>query len=217
MGVNRSTWAVSLRSAACMTRLKRRSNRSRGDIRLMSGGVPPPAAPPPNDSVPAAAPVEAPALAISGATGVGFPRMTRNRMAPSRTRQSAPATIQAVRSRRGSPAVGGGPPAGRPQRWQNRAWGERSARQAAQVRATRLAPQALQKLPDAALPHAGHPAGEVVLGAEAYTGGGAWKRTLGPYPAPHPGISFSTLTHYLALHRPGDRQTWRRPSSGRVV
>jgi hypothetical protein len=58
-------------------------------------------------------------------------------------------------------------PAGRPQRWQNLACGARSARQPSQLRATRLAPQALQKLPDAGLPQAGQIGGDAVIAAEA--------------------------------------------------
>jgi hypothetical protein len=42
-----------------------------------------------------------------------------------------------------------------PQRWQNRAWGLSSARHAEQARGARLAPQALQKLPDASAPQSG--------------------------------------------------------------
>ena len=84
-------------------------------------------------------------------------RITLNTMAAEQDRRRRPATSQAMRSRAGTP---GRPPtapgaAGWPQRWQNRAWGESAARQAAQVRATRLAPQALQNLPAAAAPQAG--------------------------------------------------------------
>jgi hypothetical protein len=56
---------------------------------------------------------------------------------------------------------------GRPQRWQNRAWGDKSARHAAQLRGTKLAPQALQKLPEAGLPQAGQGGAAAVIGAEA--------------------------------------------------
>ncbi|HEX7337680.1 MAG TPA: hypothetical protein VF252_10770 [Gemmatimonadales bacterium] len=55
-------------------------------------------------------------------------------------------------------------PAGWPQRWQNRAWGESSARQALHDRGPRLAPQAVQNLPDgAAAPQAGQVAEEGVV------------------------------------------------------
>jgi hypothetical protein len=47
-------------------------------------------------------------------------------------------------------------PIGVPHRWQNRACGDSSARQAVQDRALRLAPHALQKFPDAVLPQDGH-------------------------------------------------------------
>jgi hypothetical protein len=47
------------------------------------------------------------------------------------------------------------PGAEAPQRWQNRAWGESSARQAAQARAPSGAPQAVQKFPEPAAPQAG--------------------------------------------------------------
>jgi hypothetical protein len=72
----------------------------------------------------------------------------------------------AVRSRAVSPAAL--EPAGRPQRWQNRACGESSALQPAQRRGTRLAPQALQNFPVAGLPQAGQVVvAAVVIGAEA--------------------------------------------------
>src|SRR6185295_5137247 len=110
-------------------------------------------------------------------------------------------------------------PVGRPHRWQKRAWGDRSARQPAQVRATRLAPQALQKLPEAGLPQAGQTEGEAVIAAEAYTDAEAGKRTPGPYPTTTPGISFSGHRASFPRHptRHGDRQTWRTPSSGRAA
>src|SRR5438128_6220413 len=133
-----------------MTRLNRRSNRSRGDIWLISGALPAASVP----ANPAAGPAPSralwePALAMSGATGAGASRTTLKMIIARRATHSAPATSQAVRSRAGSAAETGPPgavdgPAGRPQRWQKRAWGERSARQPAQLRATRLAPQALQ-------------------------------------------------------------------------
>jgi hypothetical protein len=57
------------------------------------------------------------------------------------------------------------PLTGVPHRWQNRAWGESSAQQAVQARSVRLAPQALQKLPDAAEPQDGQVVvGEVIAG-----------------------------------------------------
>jgi hypothetical protein len=72
----------------------------------------------------------------------------------------------AVRSRAGSRAPSA--PAGRPQRWQNRACGESSAWHPAQARGTKLAPQALQKLPEAGLPQTGQTVvAAVVIGAEA--------------------------------------------------
>ena len=46
-------------------------------------------------------------------------------------------------------------PTGVPHRWQNRACGDSSARQVVHDRAVRLAPQALQKFPDAGLPQDG--------------------------------------------------------------
>jgi hypothetical protein len=58
-------------------------------------------------------------------------------------------------------------PVGRPQRWQKRACGARSARQLPHARGTRLDPQALQKLPEAGLPQAGQGDGVAVIGAEA--------------------------------------------------
>lgn len=63
-----------------------------------------------------------------------------------------PAKIQAARSEPGArpPA-----PAGRPQRWQNLAWAPRGARQWTQLLGARLAPQALQNFPEAAVPQAG--------------------------------------------------------------
>src|SRR6185437_4276867 len=158
------------RSPACMTRLKSRSNRSRGVIRLMSGAAPAvPAANGARPSPPAPLPLSAPELAMSGATGAGAPRTTFNRMVARSARHRTPAATQAVRSRAGRGArCPGAPPgaAGRPQRWQKRAWGERSARQAGQLRAIRLAPHELQKLPEAGLPQAGQGAGEV-MAAEA--------------------------------------------------
>ncbi len=63
-----------------------------------------------------------------------------------------PAKIQAVRS---DPAVRASAPAGRPQRWQNLAWGPSGARQRTQLLGARLAPQALQNFPEAAAPQAG--------------------------------------------------------------
>jgi hypothetical protein len=63
-----------------------------------------------------------------------------------------PAKIQAARS---DPAVRPSAPTGRPQRWQNLAWGPRGARQRTQLRGARLPPQALQNFPEAAAPQAG--------------------------------------------------------------
>ena len=109
----------------------------------------------------------APAFAMSGAAGGDALRTTFSMIAASRMTQSTPAAIHAVRSRDGTPAGAAPAPAGRPQRWQNRACGARSARQPAHARATRLAPQALQKFPEAGVPHAGHGEGVAVIGAEA--------------------------------------------------
>jgi hypothetical protein len=75
----------------------------------------------------------------------------------------AAAKIQAQRSdgRAGASAA-----AGRPQRWQNRARGDSAVPQPSQARAARLAPQLLQKRPEAGLPHAGHVTGvDAVIGA----------------------------------------------------
>jgi hypothetical protein len=75
-----------------------------------------------------------------------------------------PATIHAFRSERDAAAA----PAGWPQRWQKRARGDSSAWQLEQVRRPKLAPQALQKFPDAWTPHAGQVAEEgVVMEREA--------------------------------------------------
>jgi len=90
---------------------------------------------------------------MSGATGWGDALDTLYTMPPTSRRQSAPATIHAFRS----DAVVAGAPllTGWPHRWQKRAWGDSSARQAAQARAMRLAPHELQKFPLAAVPHEG--------------------------------------------------------------
>jgi hypothetical protein len=60
-----------------------------------------------------------------------------------------------VQARRSDGRAAGDPPTGVPQRWQNRAWGESSARHAEHARALRLAPQLLQKFPDAEAPQLG--------------------------------------------------------------
>jgi hypothetical protein len=52
---------------------------------------------------------------------------------------------------------------GWPQRWQNRAWGESSARQRVQARGERLAPQLLQNFPDAEAPQTGQVVAEGVV------------------------------------------------------
>src|SRR4051812_4951166 len=75
-------------------------------------------------------------------------------MPPTRRTQRRAATIQATRLA-GAPTGRVPPAVGWPHRWQKRAWGDNSARQKAQARAARLAPQLLQKLPEAAAPHAG--------------------------------------------------------------
>jgi len=67
----------------------------------------------------------------------------------------APAKIQAPRSERRAPA------AGLPQRWQKRAWAERSAPHPSQLRWVRLAPQLPQNRPAAGPPQAGQ---DVVVG-----------------------------------------------------
>src|SRR5581483_10738512 len=162
MGVNPSTVAVSPRSAAAITRLKSRSNRSRGDIRLMSGAGPAGSGP-----APSGAEAATPGFAMSGTAGAGASRATFQTIAPTRTRATAPPVSQATRSERPpspAPPARPGPPAapapgpgstGRPQRWQNRARAESRAPQWAQPRGTRLAPQVLQKFPSARAPQAG--------------------------------------------------------------
>src|SRR5215208_1553619 len=138
IGVNWATWAESPCSAACIIRLNSRSKRSRGLRLLMSGARPG---------------LLAPALAISGATGWGDALDTLYTMPPTSSRQSAPATIHARRSDGG---MEGAPPlTGCPHRWQKRAWGDSSARQAAQARGVRLAPHELQKFPLPAVPQEG--------------------------------------------------------------
>ena len=77
----------------------------------------------------------------------------------------------AFRSDRGF-RVAGWLPTGRPHRWQKRACGESSARQPAQLRGIRLAPQALQKLPAPAAPQDG----QVSVGVEAVI----WARSVTP-------------------------------------
>jgi hypothetical protein len=141
--------------------LNSRSNRSRGVIWLMSGAGPEGAG-----WLGLSCALTAPALAMSGAAGGPALLATLNTIAPMSTTHRAPATSQAVRSRAGVPAAAGAP-TGRPQRWQKRARGLRSARQPAQVRTIRLAPQALQKFPAAGAPQAGHGVGLAVIGAEA--------------------------------------------------
>src|SRR5689334_19907733 len=135
----------------------------------MSGGAPPDAAadgPPTPRPVTSSLALWAPALAISGAAAGRASRITLNTMSDRSTTHSPAATIQAVRSRAGSEAARPAPTC-RPQRWQNRARGERSARHPAQVRGTRLAPQALQNLPEAGLPQAGQVVRAAVIGPEA--------------------------------------------------
>jgi hypothetical protein len=87
---------------------------------------------------------------MSGTAGSGAELDTLYAIPPTRATHSTVAMIQALRS---ESARGREPPlAGAPHRWQNRAWGESSARQAVQDRPVRLAPQALQKFPEAGLP-----------------------------------------------------------------
>jgi hypothetical protein len=78
-----------------------------------------------------------------------------------------PAKIQAERSERGAVARPVAvPAAGRPQRWQNRAWGESCAPHPSQLRGVRLAPQWLQNRPSAGFPQAGQDVvGGVVIAA----------------------------------------------------
>ncbi len=96
---------------------------------------------------------------MSGAAGGRqSPDHLEDDRAEQQQRTVPPATIQAVRSRAAVPAglaSAEGSGAGCPHRWQNRAWAESRAWQEAQVRAARLAPQALQKLPVAGVPQAG--------------------------------------------------------------
>jgi len=91
---------------------------------------------------------------MSGATGCGDALDTLYTMPPTSSTQSAPATIHALRSDGGTawPL----PLTGCPHRWQKRAWGDSSARHAAQARGVRLPPHELQKFPLAALPQEGH-------------------------------------------------------------
>jgi hypothetical protein len=93
-----------------------------------------------------------PELAMSGATGCPAERATRYTIPPRRRMQRTAAMVQARRSEAGVVAA---PPTGCPHRWQNRAWGESSARHTVHARAVRLAPQWLQKLPEVCLPQAG--------------------------------------------------------------
>ena len=129
-----------------MIRLNSRSNRSRGVIWLMSGAGPRPG----RSDRPGAA--GAPGLAMSGTAGAGWSRTTRRRCAPSRTAQSAagdePGAPIALR-----PA---GPPAGAAADRLDRSGGRSGPggtasrpAVAAGPRGLRLAPQALQKLPEA--------------------------------------------------------------------
>jgi hypothetical protein len=76
--------------------------------------------------------------------------------------------VQATRSERSGFVPPGPLVAGRPHRWQYRACGDSSARQEEQDRGMRLAPQPLQKLPDALAPQAGQVCGvELIIGGEA--------------------------------------------------
>jgi hypothetical protein len=86
-------------------------------------------------------------------------------IAPTSSTHMAPAKIHALRSERTGPAGGVSSPAGRPQRWQNRARGESWAPHSAQPRGARLAPQLLQKRPLAGSPQAGQVVVGVVIAA----------------------------------------------------
>jgi hypothetical protein len=78
-----------------------------------------------------------------------------------------PAKIHAERSERGAAAPRVVPPAGRPQRWQKRAWAESCAPHPSQARAVRLAPQLAQNRPVAVPPQAG----QVVVGGAVIAAG----------------------------------------------
>jgi hypothetical protein len=99
---------------------------------------------------------------MSGVAGRGAELETWYAMTPTKSTQRVPAMIQA---RRSEAADRGCLATEVPQRWQNRAWAVSSARQAVQARGARLAPQALQKLPDAVAPQAGQVV--VVIGTKA--------------------------------------------------
>ncbi len=120
------------RSAACMIRLNSRSNRSRGLRLLMSGARPGAAA------GSRRWPCPAPPAAATRSTPC-----TRCRP-PAAGRALRQPSTPCARTRRWQAAL---PLTGCPHRWQKRAWGDSSARQAAQARGVRLAPHELQKFP----------------------------------------------------------------------
>src|SRR5579864_8209949 len=144
MGVKRVTVASSPDSAAVMIRLYSRSNRSRGDIALMSGGAPA------SGAAAMAAPTEA------GACPPSFRTSVTSTMPSS----AAPPTAMAASGRRaaGTPgAAPAGPPrAGVPHCAQKRESAGTSAPQPGQRCAPSGAPQLLQKLaPGPEAPQAG--------------------------------------------------------------
>src|SRR5512135_373769 len=144
MGVKRVTVASSPDSAAVMIRLYSRSNRSRGDMELISGGAPA------GGSAANAAPADAGACAPSFRTSV-------TSTMPS---SAAPPTAIAASGRRGAGAPGAAaaePPRASVPHWpQKRESARTSAPQAGQRCAPSGAPQLLQKLaPGPETPQAG--------------------------------------------------------------
>ena len=138
IGVNRPTVASSPAWAACMTRLYSRSNRSRGDMLLMSGGTP--------------APLST-AVGPADTSGAGALRATISRTTPSNPTNAAPAMIQGVRSVRTATGVGDGPTPF-PQTEQNLAPSVTDPPHPRQVNAPSGAPQVEQNCPEPAAPHA---------------------------------------------------------------
>src|SRR5262245_31213295 len=170
IGVNRLTVASSPACAARMTRLYRRSNRSRGDMLLMSGGVPSATAPllPPLSEIPPAA--------SATAAGVGEPRLIIRRSTPSSPASATPAMIHGVRSPPARPA-----PApvrtSRPQEEQKRAPRANGALQLAQSVPSRGAPQAAQNRPVIAEPQATHMVWEALVMRSRDCRDGGWMKS----------------------------------------
>src|SRR6476646_8751978 len=159
IGMKRFTVASSPACAARITRLYSRSKRSRGDMLLMSGGVPP------SPSVsPGAGPVSA-----AVATGVDGVRETINSRPTSSATRAAPAMIQGVRSARSLVAA---EPAARPcpHAGQNFAPAVTAPPQWRQAEAPLGAPQFEQKRPAPEAPQAAQVADEGSLMGAGRTG-----------------------------------------------